>query len=132
MIVASITELSIVGVFDRGAANNERIVIRANNQTDMGQFGLVLGIRTENNAAAPINDCFFWFGNGFVQPGDLIFVYTGPGSPVTSSLPDGRTKTYSMHWGRETTVLQNLEVVPMLLRTDAVNVFEDIPRLPTS
>lgn len=130
MNVNLITEMTIVGVFDRGVANQERIMIRVNETVNMGQYGLLLGLRSEGAAAIPINDCFYWFGEGLVHSGEFIFVYTGPGEPVDSILPDNKTKTYSLHWGRDTTVLQNIEVVPILFQTDAVFVFQNQPQLP--
>jgi hypothetical protein len=124
MIVADLTELSISAVFDRGKANHERIVIAVHEAVNMGQFALLLGIKSEGNSAVPLRDNFCWFGDGLVSPDQLIFVYTGPGEPVKSTLPGSEIVTYSLHWGRETTVLHNPEVVPMLIRVDAVNVFQ--------
>src|SRR5687767_1786851 len=101
MILLPITELSIVGVFDRGVPNNERIVLSANQDVNMGQYGLMLGIRGQPGWGTPIPDNLFWFGDGLASKNDLIFVYTGPGEPRASELPMLKAKAYVLHWGRK-------------------------------
>ena len=133
MMVGNISELRVAGVFDRGVANQERIVILANQIVNMGQFGLILGIRQQGAFAYPIRDNFYWFGDGYVNVGDWIFVYTGPGESRTSELPGGSSgKLYSLHWGRNETILGLPEVVPILFRVDAVEIFTETLTLPSA
>ena len=120
MILSSITELSLVGVFDRGVANLERIVIRANIDLNLGQFGIMLGYRNTNGLAIPYNDHLFWFGDGVVKQGEWLIVYTGQGQGQISEFED--KKVYTVHWGKPTTVLAHSEVLPILFRADAVTV----------
>lgn len=129
MIVESIFELRVVGVYDRGNPNQERIVIVANEVVNMGQFGLILGIRQQKGFAVPIRDNFYWFGDGYVFKGDWIFVYTGPGEARTAELPGATGKLYSLHWGRANTILTHPEIVPILLRVDGVDVHTDTQAL---
>jgi len=131
MILDDLAELRISGVFDRGVPNSERIVVSVHDSVNMAQYGLLLGIRGDQQIATPISDNFYWFGEGLVQAGELIFVYTGPGNPVNSTLPGSNTKTYSVHWGRKETVLGNLEVVPVLIRIDAIDVYQNPPLIPS-
>lgn len=130
MIVDIIPELKIIGIHDRGVANKERIAISVYEPVNMGQFGLLLGVRQQAGMAVPIRDNFYWFGDGYVNHGDWIFVYTGPGETRTTELPNTTQKLYSIHWGRTTTLLSDAEIVPILFRLDAVDVYTDTLALP--
>jgi hypothetical protein len=122
MILASIPELSLIGVYDRGIANQERIVFQANQSINMGQFGIMLGYRTTHGFANPYIDHLFWFGDGDLLQGDWVFVYTGRGEPRISDVPEQNQKLYILHWGKENTIFAQPEVTPILFRADAVQV----------
>lgn len=122
MIVGIVTEVSIIGVFSRGIPGEERIVLQANEWVQLGQYGLMLGVRMQEGFAAPVRDNLLWFGDGILRKGDWIFVYTGPGVARESGLPNTQEKLYSIHWGRTTTILDNPELVPILFRVDAVQI----------
>lgn len=130
MIVNIVTEITVVGVFDRGIPNQERIVLRVNDTVNLGQYGLMVGVRGGNGAAFPIRDNLLWFGDGFVNSGDWIFVYTGPGEPRATTLPNTQERLYSLHWGRTQTMLHHRDVVPILFRVDAVQVPQEVASLP--
>lgn len=130
LIIGDITELRVVGAFDRGMPNQERIVIRVNDIVNMAQFALLLGIRQQLGVAVPIRDNFFWFGDGVVSRGDWIFVYTGPGEGRMNDLPGTTEKLYTVHWGRNQTVLNSAEIVPLLIRLDAVQIPTEQQALP--
>ncbi len=129
MIVENLTELTVVGVYDRGKPNQERIVLVANDTVNLGQYGLMLGIRAADGSAIPLRDNMLWFGNGYASKGDWIFVYTGPGEPRVSDLTNTKDKLYIVHWGRGKTVLGRKEIVPILFRVDAVQVPAEPPPL---
>jgi len=122
MIVDSITELAIVGVYDRGIPNQERIVIHAKEVANLGQYGLMIGVRAADGSAFPIRDNFLWFGDGLISKGDWVFIYTGPGEPRATTLPNTQERLYSVHWGRNETILHHPDLVPILFRVDAVQV----------
>jgi len=130
MIVGLITELSVVGVFARGVPNEERIVLRANEPIQIGQYGLMIGVRLGQGFASPVRDNLLWFGDGTLNGGDWVFVYTGPGIARATNLPNSREKLYSIHWGKQTTCLANAELVPILFRVDAVQVVDSVLSLP--
>ena len=120
IVITYIEELTIIGTHDRGVPNNERIVFQANSTIDLGRYGLLLGLRGDHGAAIPVHDNFFWFGDVLINPGDWIFVYTGPGDPRLTELPNSNNRIYTLHWGRSTTVLHDINVVPILFRIDGV------------
>lgn len=131
MILDQIYELTIIGVFDRGVPDRERIILKVNDLIDIGQFGILLGIRQQAGVATPLKDNFFWFGDGLVDSGDWIFVYSGAGTVLTDELPGSKNKIYSLHWGRDKTIFNNAEVAPMLFRMDGVLIPVEVPALPT-
>jgi len=122
MILADILELTIDGVYDRGVPNLERIVIVANQQVNLGQYGLLVGVRGPGLTAIPIRDNLLWFGDGVVDKSDIIFVFTGPGEPTVSTLPNNSQRLISVHWGRHVTFLADFNIVPVLIRVDAVMI----------
>lgn len=130
MIVQGITELTVVGTFDRGVPNQERIVLRVNEILDLGQYGVMIGVRASAGSAIPVHDNLFWFGDGIVNPGDWLFIYTGPGTPKFSTLPKSTDRMFTVHWGRATTLFESQELVPILFRVDAVHVSNEIAALP--
>ncbi|MBI2996948.1 MAG: hypothetical protein HYY46_00605 [Deltaproteobacteria bacterium] len=130
MIVGSITELSIIGVYDRGVPNQERVVLYANQTLDVGQYGLMVGIRAAQNSAFPIRDNLLWFGDGILNDGDWIFIYTGPGKAKVTTIPNTNARLFSVHWGREQTILGDPDIVPILFRVDAVCIPDEPLKLP--
>ena len=128
LIVGAITEMTVIGAYDRGVPNQERIVLRANGAVSLGQFALFLGIRQESGFVTPIRDNFYWFGDGILSKGDWIFLYTGPGEGRSNVAPNTTEKLYTVHWNRSHTILNSHEIVPVLMRIDAIQV--PVERLP--
>lgn len=130
MIVGDILELSVVGVFDRGVPNKERIALLVNETLNLGQYGLMVGVRASEGTAFPIRDNLLWFGDGLVSKGDWVFVYTGPGEARATTLPNTNERVFSIHWGRKQTFLHDRNLVPILFRVDAVQVPNETQTLP--
>jgi hypothetical protein len=131
MIVQLIIELTIVDIADRGLPNMERIVIRANSVVNLGQYGIMLGLRgAATSNAFPIRDNLLWLGDAVLLEGDWLFVYTGPGEPKITGLPNTNQRLISVHWGRPQTILNHEALVPILFRIDAVQVPLDRTLLP--
>ena len=122
MIVGDILEMTIIEVYGRGVPNEERIVIRFNEAVNLGRYGIMLGVRAIAGSAFPIRDNLLWFGDAYFLPGDWLFVYTGPGKPKASDLPNTHHRLVSIHWGRDRTVLHDENIVPILFRVDAVQI----------
>lgn len=129
MIVSDIIELDTYSVFDRGLPNMERIAIYAKIPLNIGQYGLMIGIKADGGAAFPLKDHMFWFGDGYLNAGDWIFVYTGSGESRISNIPGGNAKIYSAYWGKPSTLFHAMELVPILFRVDAVYIPQENPQL---
>lgn len=130
MIVSPVTEITVAGVFDRGVPNQERIALLVNEALNLGQYGLMIGVRSHDGSAFPIRDNLFWFGDGLVKRGDWLLIYTGPGEPKATNLPNTEEHIYTLHWGRAETILHIRDFVPILFRVDAVLVPQEIASLP--
>jgi len=120
MLLYSITELSVFGAYDRGVPNQERIIIYANETVNLGQYGLMIGMRLADGTAFPLRDTLLWFGDGILNEGDWLLVYTGPGQARATELPNSQGMLYTVHWGRLQTFLNDQNFVPVLFRVDAV------------
>lgn len=123
MILMNIPEITLYPVEDRGKANLERIPLLVNVPIDLGCYGLMLGLSAPNNHATPLKDHMLWFGNGALNQGDWIIVYTGQGEAKVENwhTPAG-SKIYSVHWGKQTTVFANSNMVPILFKLASVNI----------
>jgi hypothetical protein len=122
MILQDITELELIGVFERGEPNKERIVFRANDDVNLGQFGIMLGVNLTGGFARPVRDNLFWFGDGVIKKDDWLFVFTSPGKPTSSPVPNSDNLLHSVFWGRKSVMLASAMIVPILFRIDAVIV----------
>jgi hypothetical protein len=122
MIVNDLTQLSVVGVYKRGVPNEEYIAIQAQSDINLGQYGIMLGFYADTNAAIPIRDNLFWFGDGIVNSGDWLFINTGPGKPTQTTTLDKNNNIYSLYWDRNVTVFANSNTVPILFKVEAVEV----------
>jgi hypothetical protein len=130
MIVNLITELTVIGVYDRAVPNQERIVLHVNETVNLGQYGLMIGVRGWDGFAFPIRDNLLWFGDAMMNKGDWIFVYTGPGEAKMTGLPNTQERLYSIHWGRKYTILDTQDLVPILFKIEAAQVPYEITSLP--
>ena len=104
--------LQIIGVRDAGEPNKERVVIRALEACDTENYFVGLAIKGQRGRYFPLNDNFFWFGNGFLRPGDWVFLYTGGGESRVHEVPNQPSRIYTVHWNRPNVLFASGEVVP--------------------
>lgn len=108
--------LSIYEVQDIGVPNLERIAIRVDTSCDIGDYCLLIGHQSPDGTASPIKDHMLWFGRGWVNHGDWLFVYSGPGQTRVNPIPNSNNRVFSIYWGKEHTVFQNRALLPMLCK----------------
>lgn len=124
LTLADISALRLWGVYDRGVANKERIVLRAWDvaPVQLGHFILGIGWAGPGGAmATPFRDNSLWLGELLVRPEQWVFVYTGPGESRTVKSTTGEDLIV-MHWNRETVLFTDPNVTPMLMQMSAVAV----------
>ncbi|WP_084297198.1 hypothetical protein [Pseudomonas sp. URIL14HWK12:I5] len=135
-MIQPIDTLRIMDVQNHGVANQERIAIFVQKMCDLAEYCLILTLPTPEGGAVPVKDHMLWFGQGVVNPGDWIFVYTAAGSTTilpnltNQPLPGFPPLRYiNMHWGKDHTVFQNRALSPMLIRIGGTGTL--LPPAPT-
>lgn len=118
MLFPNIWEVRLHGVFDRNLANRERVVLQAEQSTDMSQFFLLVGVPTGENSIFPLPDLQFWFGGIALGPGDWIVLFTGSGEPRQERDESGRM-VHILFWGRSHTLFTG-SYVPALIRAGGI------------
>jgi len=116
-VLPDIPELQMIGVLDRGQANKERIVLKPKMALDIGNYAVLVGLRTPTaNFIMPLRDHLFWFGSGLVYPSDWLFLYTGHGVPSRLPYEPESGHLLTIYWGRDETVFHDPQVVPAIVK----------------
>jgi hypothetical protein len=118
-----IPELALLGAFDRGVPNKERIVLKPQSVLDIGNYAIILGTRLlHTGTVVPVRDAMFWFGSGTVSPDDWLFLFTGSGTPNFVPGPDNKGRLHLVYWGREHTLFHDPITEPVLWRLSGVEI----------
>ena len=113
--------LSVVGIFDAGVANLERIVLRADQPVNLASYLLLIALRGEaGGGSLPLRDNMLWLGNTSIEAGDWVYVYTAPGVAQTSTLPNNTDKVISLYWGKSQTIFQAAHLTAALVKIEHV------------
>jgi len=114
-------DLSVVGIFDSGVANLERVVLRANGHVELASYLLLVALRGQAGAGSiPLRDNVLWLGNSSVEDGDWVYVYTGPGVAQSNDLPNNPNKVVSLYWGKNQTIFQATHLTAALVKIEHV------------
>lgn len=98
----TIHELRIVGIYDRGHPQRERIVLEITEELNLGDYCLIYGRRTANGTLRPVRTMFQSLPSEVVAAGTWVFLYTGPGERTETTTKDG-LPALVLHFGREPT-----------------------------
>jgi hypothetical protein len=135
MTFEPINELTIIGVADPGVANRERVLLRPTQSVNLGQFGMTVGIRDTNNPnfIVPLTDNFFWFPNIVVGAPSWLFLYSGKGIYMKTTVTGSSEPAHVFHWNRDITLFNYFELVPVLFRQSSILIGPnpDRPAFPT-
>ena len=129
----SITEFARLEVLDRGVPNKERIAFRAETTVDTGRFALVLAARVPGTALVmTLPDSSLWLGSKTLSENDWVMMYTGAGTAKTLPPAGGYGSVHIGYWGKDTTVLHDPNVVPVIWRLSGILIPEMPVALPQS
>ena len=124
--LGTIPELTLLGAYEHGVPNKERVVLRAEVPVDLGFFAVVLGLRNPSPEGAllatPLVDSMYWLGSTLIQAGDWVFLFTGPGTPTVTRSNDNRCNLHITFWNRPKTVFHDKRVIPLLWRLNGINI----------
>lgn len=120
-ILPPMHELAIVGVFDAGVPNKERIVLRPMEPLNLAGFAIVLSLRGDNDAVTPLRDHFFWLGERWLTPPAWIVVFTGPGAFREGAHQTSGEPVLELHWGSPSVLLGAPGLVLSVIRIGAIS-----------
>ena len=127
MTIETLNTLQIVEVQNGGIPNQERVAIYVHQFCNLVEYCLMLSMPTPDGGAMPVKDHMLWFGPGWVNPGDWIFVYTAGGTTTINPGPQLvaggsiQPRVINLHWGKDHTLFQNRALSPMLVRLNGVS-----------
>jgi len=125
--------LQIVGIFDRGVANQERLYLRVLANTNLHFFVVLDTVYIPTQPVLPflpppplappwgqpqqisrLPRHTYWFATREVKAGDHIILYTGPGAETQSRNADGTTNHF-LRWGLRETIWNSPESCAVLM-----------------
>ncbi|MCL1552495.1 hypothetical protein [Xanthomonas nasturtii] len=113
--------LSIVGIYDPGIANLERVIFRANTQVNLASYLLFAAFKAQHGiGAVPLTDNSMWLGNSMAEQGDWVYIYTGPGTAQVNVVPTTPNRIISLYWGKNHTIFQASHLTVALVKIDTV------------
>jgi hypothetical protein len=112
--------LAMVGVWNRGVPNRERVVLVATEQTNLGKYALVTARRT-NQGYEPQADHFHWFQDQDLAVGVYVVVFTGSGQAGWTTLQGSGALTWVVHAGYPHVLYANTSIVPLLVEIGGIS-----------
>jgi hypothetical protein len=120
-VLPPVHEFSIVGVYDPGAANRERIILRPTQRLNLAEFAICISHVHADGSVTPIPDLFLWLGDFWIAPPCWVVIFTGPGAfRQTTDTPSGEL-VFELHWGRANTIFNGGNLAVSLVRLGAIN-----------
>lgn len=91
--------LEIRSFADAGEPSQERIILKALTDLDVGEFAVFRSGVTVEGSPTPGRKSAYWFPDQTVKANDLVVLYTKKGTRSTKPLDDGHT-AYFFYWGK--------------------------------
>ncbi len=124
-------KLRILGIFDRGKPNYERVMLAADQQANVAFYSILLSrysSPTQINTGAL--SCF-WFPSQDVAPGDVVCLFTAKGTPnsapVDGDNPLTSKKIHFFYAGFDHTILDDPQTCAVL---QEINTWATSPPSP--
>lgn len=92
--------IEIKAIKDRGDPKEERLVLEANRDDDVGRYVVFAAPRSEDGSVSSELKRAYWFPDKPVSAGDLVILYTREGSPKKKKNADG-SRSHFFYWGLE-------------------------------
>jgi hypothetical protein len=121
MFLPNTSQLSIRGVADRGVPNRERIILYNFAAVNLQNFIMGIGHTTDDQLVTPFFGYVYYFDDIVIPAKSWVIVYTGPGQHQVSKLPPNDEIAFIYHWGLNSVLFQQREVVPILFRISEMN-----------
>jgi hypothetical protein len=105
--------MNIQRIRDSGDPAKERIVLKVNSETNVGDFAIFRAKSRGGKVFADITDAF-WFPDFQAKEGDLVIVYTKAGKTGKKDNKDGSTSHF-VYWGKRTPLWNDDSFAPVLV-----------------
>lgn len=118
--------LTLVSTEDVGDPQRERLIFRAQDDTDLGVFLVLLAHKsTETQPLSGAIPHCYWFEDKAVKKGDTIVLYTKNGSRSEKENAN-KTTSYFYYWGFKAPMLKDGRLLPVLIESDNWNYPDDV------
>ena len=119
-------KLNVTKVVDPGSPRDERIVLKASQETDLGAYVLFRARLAGHGVSNKLEETF-WFPDRKLNKDDLVVVYTSKGAETKSQSKDGTT-SYFFHWNLDSPIWKEEDAVPLLMRVEAWDYLDIHPK----
>jgi len=100
-------KLKITAIRERGDLNKERLVMKAEAGTDIGQYVLLRVDTAQGKPTTAVRNAY-WFPDKAINPGDFIVVYSKEGKSSEKAFRD--VVSHFFYWGSKTPLWQEADV----------------------
>lgn len=121
-MIQQITEIDLLGVWDRGVPNTERVVMQCHAGVELGDYCLVCGPPSPTGGIHPSPHHFYKFPFILVAPGSWIVLYTGRGQQFVAPMAGTNQPVHALYWGRDFTIFSDPAWSPALLRISGIGL----------
>lgn len=108
-------KLKISSFADAGNFQKERLVIKVESDTDIGDYAAFCSAISSEGKATSGRKNAYWFPDGDVKSGDLVVLYTKRGTASMKELEGGRTAHF-YYWGQENSLWGSASNAAVILR----------------
>lgn len=96
-------KLKIISVHNHGDFDKEYVMLKANEDCDVGRFVLADSTYTADGKVSNKVRHTYWFPDKNIKKDELVSLWTGPGNNTTAKTNDGTT-VHRFYWGLKTAV----------------------------
>jgi hypothetical protein len=112
-----VSNISIIGVSDKGNLESERVILKVLKDCNLVNYVVVDATYNDDNSISDRNRHIFWFPNWAVKQNDYVLLYTKPNQErFLRTIIDKQGRTiHSFYWGMKKTVWnQNDDAVTLM------------------
>jgi hypothetical protein len=113
--------VKLVSFADAGNIQKERVVFRATEDTDIGNYMVLCSQSDELGTASSGANTAYWFPDVAVKKEDLIVLYTKSGTDRKKDVTGGHT-AYFYYWGSPEPIWNTTTATLVLLETNDYTV----------
>ncbi len=110
--------IKILKLVDSGVPNMEALHLRVISDDNIGRYIVIDTVQAEPGKVSSLVKNAYWFPDTVVRSGDLIILYTKPGSNSQVKNPDNTT-TWYFYWGHKKTLWNNSQSSAVLVKSEA-------------